>query len=158
MTAVTQKQSEVSHVHKVLFTLGYEGQTADEVFHRLEVAGVRILMDVRYRPQSRKSGLSKSNLAQTCAERGMIYVHDRDLGTPPEMMDHVKAGGGYDPDIYAEYQIYLSSKEESLRSASERVRSMPTCLLCYEADANNCHRKIVAEELARRTGLTVEHL
>ena len=90
MTAVTQKQSEVRHLQKVLFTLGYEGQTADEVFHRLEAAGVRILMDVRYRPQSRKSGLSKSNLAQTCAERGMIYVHDRDLGTPPEMMDHVK--------------------------------------------------------------------
>jgi hypothetical protein len=34
----------------------------------------------------------------------------------------------------------------------------PVCLLCYERDANHCHRKRIAEIICERTGASVEHL
>ena len=144
--------------HTELYTLGYEGRVAADVLAILTDEKVRILLDVRYRPQSRKPGMSKSKLTEACSRLGINYVHDRDLGTPPEMMSHVRAGGGYDDKLYDEYLSYLLSKVEALGSAIKHVVTAPTCLLCYEADAAQCHRRVVAEELARRTGLTVKHL
>lgn len=144
--------------HTEIYTLGYEGRAAADVLARLTDEKIRILLDVRYRPQSRKPGLSRSKLSEACSCLGIIYVHDRDLGTPPEMMTHVRAGGGYDEKLYEEYLSYLLSKADALVSAIEHVTTAPTCLLCYEADAAQCHRRVVAEELARRTGLAVKHL
>lgn len=145
--------------HKDIYTLGYEGRDADSVFATLKLAGVMTLLDVRLRPQSRKPGLSKSRLKARCAEDGITYVHDRDLGTPSDMMQRVKSGDGYNEEIHEEYRQYLlSRKTESLESARKLVLSSPTCLMCFEAEAENCHRRVVAEELARLTGLTVHHL
>ena len=142
----------------LLFTIGYEGRSASDVLARLKAADVRVLIDVRYRPNSRKPGLAKTGLARACEELGITYVHDRDLGTPPEMLDHVLSGAHYDDRTFAEYRRFLSTKEPSLEAASARVQEGPACLLCFEADASNCHRAVVAEVLAQRTGATVCHL
>ncbi len=32
------------------------------------------------------------------------------------------------------------------------------CLLCYERDVHHCHRQWIAEEIAERTGVTIENL
>lgn len=149
----------INTAQRRIYTLGYEGRDANAVFGILQTASIRTLLDVRLRPQSRRPGLSKSRLAEKCAELGITYVHDRDLGTPREMMDRVKSGDGYDEQIHEEYRRYLlSTQAEPLKSAGELALSSSTCLLCYELDAENCHRSIVAEELARQTGLTVHHL
>lgn len=142
----------------MLLTIGYEGATADEVFAALAQAGVRTLIDVRYRPSSRKPGLSKAGLAEQCEQRGIAYVHERELGTPPEMLDHVQSGAGYDRETTEQYRAFLMTKTDALAAASEYVRTGRACLLCYEADATNCHRSVVAEELARLTGSAVRHL
>lgn len=142
----------------LLYTVGYEGRSAKELLSRLKDAGVNTLLDVRYRPQSRKPGLSKTALARICAEYGIRYLHDRQLGTPPHLMERVRATSGYDDAVHEEYRGYLAGKVEALKAAAEQSVTAPTCLLCYEADPNDCHRKIVAEELAARTGLTVQHL
>ena len=151
--------SNTSTPQRGIYTLGYEGRDAKAVFGILQSAGIRTLLDVRLRPQSRRPGLSKSRLAQKCDELGITYVHDRDLGTPREMMDRVKSGDGYDEEIHEEYRRYLlSTQAAALKSAAGLALSSSICLLCYEADAGDCHRSIVAEELARQTGLTVHHL
>ena len=77
----------------------------------------------------------------------------------PREMDRVKSGDGYDEEIHEEYRRYLlSTQAAALKSAAGLALSSSICLLCYEADAGDCHRSIVAEELARQTGLTVHHL
>ncbi|MDA2933381.1 DUF488 domain-containing protein [Acidobacteria bacterium AH-259-D05] len=143
---------------KTLYTIGYQGRSVDQVINLLLKSGIRTLIDVRYKPTSRKPGLSKSGLKKACEESDIEYFHERDLGTPPEMMDHVRSGAGYDDNIFAEYRKYLLSKEKSLQTVLRHLEEDLACLLCYEEDANNCHRKVVAEELAGRIGLTVQHL
>jgi len=43
---------------------------------------VRVLLDVRAVPLSRKAGFSKRVLGPSVEARGIQYVHDRNLGTP----------------------------------------------------------------------------
>jgi hypothetical protein len=34
----------------------------------------------------------------------------------------------------------------------------PTCLLCFESDPHQCHRRIVAEAIATQLGASIRHL
>lgn len=138
-----------------IYTIGYEGIDAARVVELLKENGVQTLVDARYRPGSRKAGLSKTPLSAALAKEGIGYTHDRGLGTPPEIMKQLREEGVYDWDAYREF---LLSQTESLEQASELASQAAICLLCYEANALECHRRIVADELADRTGMTVEHI
>ena len=46
----------------------------------------------------------------------------------------------------------------NLQQAAEIARAAPSCLLCYEADWQTCHRRRIAEILAERHGFAVCHL
>ena len=68
-----------------LWTIGYERLLPPELLAELEAAGVERLIDVRYRAQSRRPGMSKTRLSEMLAERGIAYEHRRELGTPADI-------------------------------------------------------------------------
>lgn len=143
---------------RTVFTIGYEGRSAEELVDLLQQSGVKILLDARRRANSRKKGLSKKALGALCEEHHIRYVHEVDLGTPPDHMEQVKAKGGYDQGILEEFRKYLLTQDEALGRAVGLATDGPTCVLCYEADASNCHRLIVAEEICKRTRFELKHL
>jgi uncharacterized protein (DUF488 family) len=143
---------------KALFTAGYEGLTLGEFLRQLKAASVKVLFDIRYRPQSRKPGFSKNKLSAACKRIGIEYLHDPKLGTPPDQMAAMRKAGGYSPKLLRRYRTFLLKQVNSLERAANTVASAKTCLLCYEADYRGCHRRIVAEELERRTKIKVHHL
>jgi len=75
-----------------LATIGYEGATIDGVLGVLHAARVKLLLDVRAVPQSRKPGFSKRQLAAALDQAGIGYVHLQGLGTPKPGRDAVRAG------------------------------------------------------------------
>jgi uncharacterized protein (DUF488 family) len=139
----------------IIYTIGYEGIDAERVIQLLRENGVQRLIDARYRPGSRKAGLSKTPLSTALAEVGISYTHDRALGTPPEIMRRLREEGTYDWDAYRDF---LLDQTEALDRAADLAREESVCLLCYEANALECHRRVVADELADRAGMTVEHI
>ena len=143
-----------------VFTIGYEQRSPEELMADLERKGIKVLLDARLRPNSRKSGFAKSAHKAACEERGITYIHDRDLGTPKEMLDRIKESGGYAESEVAAYREYLlNEKPEALERAVEQVSGNVTCILCYERDASNCHRRVIAEKAAQRLGgIEIEHL
>jgi uncharacterized protein (DUF488 family) len=68
-----------------LYTIGYERLLPEQLLAELQAAGVRRLIDVRFRPQSRRPGMSKTRLGERLAEHGIAYEHRRSLGTPADM-------------------------------------------------------------------------
>jgi uncharacterized protein (DUF488 family) len=140
---------------RVIYTIGYEGIDAPRVVDLLQDYGVEMLIDARYRPGSRKAGLSKTPLSAALADVGIGYSHDRGLGTPPEIMRELRETGTYNWDAYLEF---LQSQDESLEQATELAQEKAACILCYEANALECHRRFVAQELADRANLRVEHI
>jgi uncharacterized protein (DUF488 family) len=75
-----------------LYTIGYERLLPPELLNELRAAGVERLIDVRYRPQSRRPGMSKTRLGEMLGDHGIAYEHRRELGTPPDIRWLFKAG------------------------------------------------------------------
>lgn len=151
-------QSKSPDGNHPIYTVGYEGRTPDDVLSLLNSNNIEILLDVRIRPQSRKPGFSKRRLSELCEHSRISYKHMKELGTPREMMDRIKAGNGYDSDIFDEYKRYMLTQEESLESLALIATQNLTCLLCYELDANVCHRIIIAKEISKRLGGPIKNL
>ena len=144
----------------ILLTIGYEGRTADELPGSVAASGVTTVIDVRDLPLSRKRGFSKTALAALLAQSGVDYVHERPLGNPKPLRDHVKSGGDWSwfAQMFRERLVGADDALDRVLSIMQR-RGEVVCLLCYEADASRCHRSLVADALAERShGLVVKHL
>lgn len=143
---------------RTLYTIGYEKTHLEDFLAALAAAGVANLIDVRDRPISRRPGFSKRQLAAGVEEAGMRYFHLQALGTPPEGR---LAGRRREWDRFwgiVEAKLARPEAELALEQAAELARAAPSCLLCYEVDWHICHRRRVAEILARRHGFAVSHL
>lgn len=142
-----------------LWTIGYERLLPEPLVAELEAAGVRRVIDVRFRPQSRRPGMSKTRLAALLAERGIAYEHRRALGTPADLRALYRAGRV--AEAAAAYRVHVEATAggELDALAGELTSGPPTALLCLEANPTECHRSVIVESLrARRPGLRLVHL
>lgn len=142
-----------------LFTIGYEQLLPGPLVHELELAGVRRLVDVRYRPQSRRPGMSKTRLGDLMAEHGIRYEHHRALGTPADLRQLYKGGRVAEGHAAMREHVEAQAAAELDAFAAALPTAPPTALLCLEADPRACHRSVIAERLrARLPGLVVVDL
>lgn len=131
----------------MLATIGYERSTLADFIETLVRSDIQILVDVRDRAQSRRPGFSKSSLSNALNAVGIRYIHFRQLGDPREGREAARQGR-YDlfREIFREVMSTASAKEalsEVLRMALDNR----VCLMCYERDERQCHRKIVSDHL-----------
>jgi uncharacterized protein (DUF488 family) len=142
-----------------VWTIGYERLLPAELVAELEAAGVERLIDVRYRPQSRRPGMSKTRLSELLGERGIAYESRKALGTPPDIRWFFKHGRHADgaPAFREHMERHQAQAIDEL--AAELDRGPRTVLMCLEADPAVCHRSVLTALLrARRPGLTVVDL
>lgn len=144
---------------ELLFTLGYQGLKPEDFVNRLTEHGVKVLVDVREIPWSRKRGFSKSQLENTVSQYGIKYIHFKKLGSPSVLRKEVKESGNYE-QFFSGYEQYLDSQKEEIGSLLKLVEDEVCCLMCFEKDAEMCHRKVIASEVKERdrNGLQVVHL
>jgi uncharacterized protein (DUF488 family) len=141
-----------------LCTIGYEKAAQGDVIAALAAAGVATLIDVRDRAQSRRAGFSKRQLQASLEEAGIRYVHLRALGTPPEGREANRRRDWERFWQIVDTKLESTEAELDLQRAAELAREAPSCLLCYEADWQICHRRRVAEILSERHGFEINHL
>ena len=140
---------------RVISTIGYEGAAIGAFISRLKAEAITLLIDVRDLPLSRKKGFSKSQLAEVLRSAGIEYAHLRGLGDPKPGREAARSGQySLFRKIFAEHLCTDVAQADLAKAAALIIRNN-SCLMCYEANAAQCHRTIVAEELAVRTGLTV---
>lgn len=142
-----------------LYTIGYEGVSQEALLETLLFHDVQTLLDIRQLPQSRKPGLSKTALGLAAADRGIQYAHLRALGTPRDIryqrkIDHDKAA------FRKSFLEYLAAQDEAMHALVMRAEQERCCLLCYEANVQECHRLLVAERAREMSAgrLTPVHL
>jgi uncharacterized protein (DUF488 family) len=119
---------------------------------------VELVIDVRAVAASRRAGFSKTLLAAGLAEAGIDYLHLRQLGTPKAGRQAARAGRVAEMEaIFGEHLAEPAAQLELARAA-EVAAGRRVALLCYEADPQGCHRKIVAQEICARIGCRIHHL
>jgi len=137
------------HRRPALVTIGYQDRTVDDVIAAMRAAEVKVLVDVRLTPLSRKAGLSKNGLAARLRDAGIDYVHLPELGNPRGSRDAFRRG---DEAAVAGYRAVLRTPEG--QAALEELLRLATyqrvALMCFEHDAAECHRAMVADAVVER--------
>ena len=133
-----------------LVSIGYEGRTAEDLVDELTEQGVRVLVDVRLTPLSRKPGLSKRRLAERLAAAGIDYLHLTALGNPKE--NRQPFWDGRVKDGCEAFNDLLDSDEPqaALQAIADLTATSTVAILCFERDHDRCHRQVVTERVADR--------
>lgn len=127
-----------------LFTIGYEGASIEQFWTTLRENRVELLLDVRATAWSRKAGFSKGALQLAAEQNGLKYEHWVSLGCPRDVLRAYRADKNW--EIYTrDFWSYLREREDDVRALSQVAQVYRCALLCFEADADFCHRSYVAQ-------------
>ncbi|HEY7830457.1 MAG TPA: DUF488 domain-containing protein [Solirubrobacteraceae bacterium] len=132
-----------------IYTIGFTQTTAEHFFGRLKSAGIQRLLDVRLNNSSQLAGFAKArDLPFFLSELvGASYEHDPRLAPTQHLLDAYKKQSG-DWQTYERGFLELMSQRRIEQVLSLDEFKIPTALLCSEATADNCHRRLVCEYLA----------
>ncbi|MCI6890802.1 MAG: DUF488 domain-containing protein [Treponema sp.] len=128
-----------------LYTVGFTKKNAETFFTLLTKNGVRKLIDVRLNNVSQLAGFTKQDdlkyfLKELC---GIEYYHYEYLAPTENILKRYK-----NKEIsWKQYELEFNSLIEK-RKIEEKISLdllTDSCLLCSEATAENCHRRLVAE-------------
>lgn len=144
---------------EAVYTVGHSTRGIEELVELLEENGVRLLVDVRRYPVSRRyPHFTGAALAASLAGAGIAYRHERDLGGhreprpgSPNTALRAAAFRGY-----ADHMA-TSAFRAALARLEEEAVFRRTVILCAEADPQRCHRQLVADALVAR-GIRVLHI
>lgn len=110
---------------------------------------------------SRKRGFSKRLLGENLEKYSVEYFHFGGLGVPTEWRKKAKEEIITRKKMFRDYvKKVLPLHQEEISQIQKLMKSKNLALLCYEADAADCHRSFVAEEISKREQkkLTVKDL
>ncbi|MDQ3438478.1 MAG: DUF488 domain-containing protein [Actinomycetota bacterium] len=115
-------------------------------------AGIRRLLDVRLNNASRLAGFARRVdlpffLKELC---GAEYLHEPTLTPTREILDAYRKGGGW--TSYERAFLDLLRERRVEETLDRSLFEVPTVLLCSEATADYCHRRLVLEYLDREWG------
>ena len=147
-------------INMEIYTIGYEGISKQSFMAWLVHHKIDIVADIRQRPLSRKKGFSKNGLCESLSENNIEYLGYPSLGVPKEMRDELKKSGNY-KSFFKKYKESLTSKKQEINELYKKVESgKRIALLCFEHDANKCHRIVLAEQIKKlsKNGFEVQHL
>lgn len=142
-----------------LYTIGYEGSDIETFLWFLQKHSVDCLLDVRQSPISRKKFFSKHSLSEKLLAEGIEYVHLPDLGSPKELRNKLKTDRDY-ASFFAAMEEYLCDRKDTLEIANQHVSHKTCCLMCFEHQAQQCHRTVVAKMIKEKdgNGLKIDNL
>lgn len=132
-----------------IYSIGFTQTTAEHFFSRLKDAGVKRLLDVRLNNSSQLAGFAKGrDLPYFLRELiGGRYEHEPLLAPTQELLDKYRKEKGsweaYEDDFMA------LMRERRVEAVLHKEHfELPTVLLCSEATAEHCHRRLVCEYLS----------
>lgn len=126
-------------------TIGYEGDSVETYLNRLIVNDIRLLVDVRKNPISRKYGFSKRTLSSLLGKMGIAYTHIPELGIQSSDRQELNTQHDYDRLFKRYDKTVLKDQRESLVKLFDLFNDNGRiAITCYEKDPQQCHRSRVA--------------
>lgn len=143
-----------------LYTIGFTKSSAEHFFGRIRQAGARRLVDIRLNNTSTLAGFTKRDDLEYFL-RSLLdveYLHEPLLAPTTELLKAIQ-GKQIGWDEYAARYNALIEERKVAEVLDRATFEGPTVLLCSEATADQCHRRLAAEHLSRAWGgLEIVHL
>ncbi len=141
-----------------IYTVGYEGKSVDSFFKGLLRAGIKVILDVRANPVSRKYGFAKKSMREIATKLDIDYCHIPELGIPGELRKSLSDYDSYQR-LLDEYECsILPNRSKEISQVADYMTRTPAALLCMEKDVNCCHRGRLASAVACESRLPIRNL
>jgi uncharacterized protein (DUF488 family) len=136
-------------MRRLLCTIGFTGKTAEQFFDLLRGADVQSVIDVRQNRTGQLSAFAKHpDLEFFLRQIGNIgYRHEPFLAPTPELRKSYQEGKDW--AAYEEGFLKLLKKRGVPQSLDVSDWPANVALLCTETGPEKCHRRLVAEVLAK---------
>lgn len=131
-----------------IYTIGFTKKSAVEFFETLKREGIKRVIDIRLTNKSQLAGFTKQDdlryfLQEIC---GAEYLHEPRLAPSKELLEGLRDKRmGWEE--YARRFLELLQERQAKDIFNPEFFQVPTVFLCSEAEADHCHRRIVAEHL-----------
>ena len=143
-----------------LYTIGFTKKSAETFFGLLRDNGVQRLVDIRLHPGGQLAGFAKSDdLAYFLRELAhCAYVHMPALAPSDEVLSAYRKDHKW-PLYVQRFEALMDERGVPQSLDRALFEQEKCCLLCSEATPEQCHRRLVAERLARHWGnVQIVHL
>lgn len=142
-----------------LYTIGYEGISAEEYMNRLYSKQVNVLVDVRKNSMSMKYGFSKSQLKNMCQKMGIKFLHIPGLGIESDKRQNLNTPKDYER-LFDEYKRKtLPNRNKELHQLKELTEEYErVAITCFEREHTSCHRHKISDHLQKKYGVPIEHI
>ena len=134
----------------VFATIGYEGGSVENYLNKLIENDIRMLVDVRKNPISRKYGFSKRMLLSLLHNIGIQYMHIPELGIASSDRQALKAQKDYDR-LFDKYEktVLVDQYQALLRLYDFYNDNKRIAITCFEKAHCQCHRGRVASAIEK---------
>jgi uncharacterized protein (DUF488 family) len=137
-----------------IYTIGHSTRTADEFIRLLRENGVRLLVDVRRFPGSRRHPqFGRDELAASLAEAGIAYRHEEALGgRRASDRSAASPNTAWRHAAFRAYADYTATPtfQAALRRLMADGAERRTTIMCAEAVPWRCHRRLITDALLAR--------
>ncbi len=143
-----------------LWTIGHSTRKIDHFISLLEKNGIKLVMDVRSFPGSRRyPQFNKEAFADSLGQPGIRYEHFSELGGRRKPK-HTSRNTAWRNASFRGYADYMETEE--FQNGIERLIDLtsevgPTAIMCAEAVWWRCHRALISDYLKAR-GIEVIHI
>lgn len=149
---------KVGEAAPAVYTAGYQGRSVDAFFNDLLQRGIRVVLDVRANPVSRKYGFSGLRLGELCKKLGLEYRHLPNLGIPSTERASLDDFASYQRLLNRYERVLLPGRLPEVKEMGRLMCREPAVLMCVEKDVRCCHRSRLADAVATAASLEVVHL
>jgi uncharacterized protein (DUF488 family) len=142
-----------------LYTIGFTKKSLRRFVELLQAAQVDTVIDIRLRNSSQLAGWAKrDDLAYILELVGIAYAHQPTLAPTAEILDGYRQDGDW-ANYVRQFEPLLTARAAQTLGQTIVERYQAPCLLCSEATADQCHRRLVAEYWQRHIPtLQIMHL
>ena len=142
-----------------IFTIGHSTHSLDVFVHLLQEYGIRLVVDVRTVPRSRRNPqFNCDTLGEALCRHGISYQQMKSLGG----LRRARADSpntGWKNTSFQGYADYMQTPEfaAAVQQLIDAAHDTRATIMCAEAVPWRCHRFLIADALTLR-GIAVRHI
>jgi uncharacterized protein (DUF488 family) len=135
----------LNNLERFIYFLGTSNRSIEEFLEILKIYSINLVVDVRRFPTSKFEHFKKENLEPLLLKENIKYLY---LG---------KELGGYRSQGYESY-TYTQEFKKAIEVLKELSKENTLCIICAERIPFRCHRRFIAQALAKDKELKVLHI
>lgn len=144
-----------------LFTIGFTQKKAEEFFNLLRENKVETVIDIRLNNTSQLAAFAKyPDIEFFLREIGGIgYIHDKTFSPEESTLSKYKKKMINWEEYECEFSLTMAKRKIERHIIETYFTLNNICLLCSEAEADQCHRRLVANIFKSQfSGLEITNL